>query len=47
MEAQQAGGFENHIWQVSSSDFNGDYVTLAASWKMLFPPLKKGAENRE
>jgi len=41
----KAGGFENHIWQVSSSDFNGIMLPLAASWKMLFPPLKKGAET--
>lgn len=25
----KADGFENHIWQVSSSDFNGDYITFA------------------
>ncbi|HPD00377.1 MAG TPA: 2-hydroxyacyl-CoA dehydratase [Acetivibrio sp.] len=24
----KATGFENHIWQVSSSDFNGDYVSF-------------------
>lgn len=24
----KATGFENHLWQVSSSDFNGDYITF-------------------
>lgn len=27
-KSNKAKGFENHIWQVSSSDFNGDYETF-------------------
>lgn len=27
----KATGFENHIWQVSSSDFNGDYIDFQKS----------------
>jgi len=37
----KAGGFENHIWQVSSSDFNGDYVTFERQLDDVISSIEK------
>ncbi|MFZ5986091.1 MAG: 2-hydroxyacyl-CoA dehydratase family protein [Bacillota bacterium] len=37
----KAGGFENHIWQVSSSDFNGDYVTFGKELERAISAIEK------
>jgi len=43
----KAGGFENHIWQVSSSDFNGDYVTFGRELEDAISSIEKREPKTE
>lgn len=42
-KSNKARGFENHIWQVSSSDFNGDYEAFEAELDRAIAEI----ENRQ
>jgi benzoyl-CoA reductase/2-hydroxyglutaryl-CoA dehydratase subunit BcrC/BadD/HgdB len=39
----KATGFENHIWQVSSSDFNGDYISFGRELDEKIASVEKRA----
>jgi len=43
----KAHGFENHIWQVSSSDFNGDYVTFGRQLEEEISSIEKREPKTE
>ena len=43
----KATGFENHIWQVSSSDFNGDYVTFGRQLEEEISSIEKREPKTE
>jgi len=36
----QVSGYENHIWQVSSSDFNGDYEKFACELELFLKQVR-------
>lgn len=41
----KAGGFENHIWQVQSSDFNGNYNMFDKQLKEMISKIEKRKQN--
>ncbi len=43
----KASGFENHIWQVSSSDFNGDYITFGHKLEDAISSIEKREPRTE
>lgn len=43
----KATGFENHIWQVSSSDFNGDYKVFESQLNEKIQEIEKRNEFNE
>ena len=43
----KVNGFENHIWQVSSSDFNGDYKTFDADLDKAICEIEKRSEGHK
>ncbi|NLP13256.1 MAG: 2-hydroxyacyl-CoA dehydratase [Clostridium sp.] len=43
----KATGFENHIWQVSSSDFNGDYISFEKELNEKIASIEKRAPKIE
>ncbi|KNY27275.1 2-hydroxyacyl-CoA dehydratase family protein [Pseudobacteroides cellulosolvens] len=42
----KATGFENHLWQVSSSDFNGDYKVFSDDITNLINKIEGRRENK-
>lgn len=42
----KATGFENHLWQVSSSDFNGDYTAFSKDITDLIAEIEARDENK-
>ncbi|HEX3029003.1 MAG TPA: 2-hydroxyacyl-CoA dehydratase, partial [Clostridia bacterium] len=43
----KATGFENHLWQVSSSDFNGDYRTFSADLRNKIAEIEERSPKKE
>jgi len=46
-KSNKARGFENHIWQVSSSDFNGDYELFDAELDRAITEIEERQPLRE